>query len=62
MTNKKTKFEKGDILISRDKKIFQFIQATEHEDLGTIAMVRPYRTNHKVGIRFEDVKLHPLFA
>ncbi len=27
----KTKFKKGDVLISRDGKIFQFIQATEHE-------------------------------
>jgi hypothetical protein len=58
----KTKFTKGDVLLSRDGKIFQFIQATDHEDLGTIAMVRPYRTNRKVGIRFEDVKIHPLFA
>jgi hypothetical protein len=58
----KNKFKKGDVLISRDNKIFQFIQATEHEELGTIAMVRPYRTDRKVGIRFEDVKLHPLFA
>lgn len=60
-TNNK-KFNKGDVLISRDGKIFQFIQATEHQDLGMIAMVRPYRTNRKVGIRFEDVKIHPLFA
>jgi hypothetical protein len=59
---KTTKFKKGDVLISRDKKVFQFIQAIEHEDLGTIAMVRPYRTNRKVGIRFEDVRIHPLFT
>lgn len=59
---KTTKFKKGDVLISRDKKIFQFIEPIEHEDLGLIAMVRPYRTNRKVGIRFEDVKLHPLFT
>ena len=58
----KTNFKKGDVLLSRDGKVFQFIQAVEHEDLGTIAMVRPYRTNREVGIRFEDVKLHPLFA
>lgn len=58
---KTTKFKKGDVLISRDKKIFQFIEPIEHEGLGLIAMVRPYRTNRKVGIRFEDVKLHPLF-
>ena len=58
----KTKFTKGDVLLSRDGKIFQFIQATDHEDLGTIAMVRPYRTKRKVGSRFEDVKMHPLFA
>ena len=61
MTTKR-KFQKGDVLISRDNKVFQFIQATKHETLGTIAMVRPYQTNRKVGIRFEDVKLHPLFA
>jgi hypothetical protein len=59
---KTTKFKKGDVLLSRDNKVFQFIQATKHDTLGTIAMVRPYRTNHKVGIRFQDVKLHPLFA
>ena len=59
---KKTKFKKGDVLLSRDNKVFQFIQATKHPELGTIAMVRPYLTNRKVGIRFEDVKLHPLFA
>lgn len=55
------KFKKGDVLISRDGKVFQFIQATKHAALGNIAMVRPYRTNRKVGIRFEDVKLHPFF-
>lgn len=59
---KKTKFKKGDVLISRDNKVFQFIQATKHDTLGIIAMVRPYRTNRKVGIRFDDVKIHPLFA
>ena len=61
MTTKK-QFKKGDVLISRDRKIFQFIEPIEHPELGTIAMVRPYRTNRKVGIRFSDVKLHPLFA
>jgi hypothetical protein len=59
---KKTKFKKGDVLISRDNKVFQFIQATKHDTLGIIAMVRPYRTDRKVGIRFEDIKIHPLFA
>jgi hypothetical protein len=59
---KKTKFKKGDVLISRDNKVFQFIQATKHDKLGIIAMVRPYRTDRKVGIRFEDIKIHPLFA
>lgn len=59
---KKTKFKKGDVLISRDNKVFQFIQATKHETLGIIAMVRPYRTDRKVGIRFEDIKIHPLFT
>lgn len=58
----KQQFKKGDVLISRDRKIFQFIEPIEHPDLGKIAMVRPYRTNHKVGIRFSDVKLHPFFA
>jgi len=59
--NKTNTFSKGDVLISRDNKVFQFIEAIEHDTLGTIAMVRPYRTNRKVGIRFSDVKLHPLF-
>tara|TARA_B100001989_G_scaffold216293_1_gene167061 strand:- start:345 stop:584 length:240 start_codon:yes stop_codon:yes gene_type:complete len=62
MIKNKTHFKKGDVLLSRDNKVFQFIQAVEHEELGMIAMVRPYRTNRKVGIRFQDVKLHPLFA
>ena len=57
--NNKTKFKKGDVLLSRDGKVFQFIQATKHDTLGTIAMVRRYRTNRKMGIRFDDVKLHP---
>ena len=56
------KFTKGDVLISRDNKVFQFIEAVEHDTLGTIAKVRPYRTNREVGIRFEDVKLHPFFS
>lgn len=56
------KFKKGDVLISRDNKVFQFIEAVEHDTLGEIAKVRPYRTNREVGIRFEDVKLHPLFS
>ena len=60
--NNKNKFQKGDVLLSRDGKVFQFIQAPKHDTLGTIAMVRPYRTNRKVGIRFEDVKIHPLFS
>mgnify|MGYP005728253895 FL=1 len=55
------RFNKGDLLISRDGKLFEFIQLTEHDELGTIAMVRPYRTNRKVGIRLEDVRLHPFF-
>lgn len=59
---KTTKFKKGDVLISRDNKVFQFIEAVEHDTLGTIAKVRPYKTNREVGIRFEDVKIHPLFA
>ncbi len=55
-------FKKGDVLISRDNKVFQFIEAVEHDTLGKIAKVRPYRTNREVGIRFEDVKLHPFFS
>jgi hypothetical protein len=62
MIKNKTNFQKGDVLLSKDGKVFQFIQATKHDTLGTIAMVRPYRTNRKVGIRFSDVKLHPFFA
>ena len=62
MIKNKTHFQKGDVLLSRDGKVFQFVQATKHDTLGTIAMVRPYRTNRKVGIRFEDVKLHPFFT
>jgi len=56
------KFTKGDILVSRDKKVFQFIEAVKHDTLGTIAKVRPFRTNREVGIRFEDIKLHPFFS
>ena len=56
------KFSKGDALISRDNKVFQFIEAVDHPTLGKIAKVRPYRTNREVGIRFEDIKLHPLFS
>jgi len=55
-------FKKGDVLISRDQKVFQFIGSFNHPTLGTIAKVRPYRTDRVVGIRFEDVKLHPLFS
>lgn len=62
MIKNRTNFKKGDVLISRDDKVFQFIKATKHDTLGTIAMVRPYRTNRKVGIRFSDIKLHPLFS
>ena len=56
-----SKFNKGDLLLARDGKLFEFIQLTEHDELGTIAMVRPYRTNRKMGIRLEDVRLHPFF-
>jgi hypothetical protein len=55
-------FKKGDVLISRDQKVFQFIESFDHPQLGEIAKVRPYRTNREVGIRFEDVKLHPFFS
>ena len=56
------KFKKGDCLISRDNKVFQFVDSFDHPTLGTIAKVRPYTTNREVGIRFEDVKLHPFFS
>ena len=55
------RFSTGDLLIARDGNLFEFIQLTEHDELGTIAMVRPYRSNRKVGIRLEDVRLHPFF-
>lgn len=60
--NNKNKFKKGDVLISRDNKVLQYVGKFDHPELGIIAMVRPYRTNRKVGIRFEDVKLHPFFS
>ena len=56
------RFNKGDILLAKDGRTHQFIKAVKHDTLGTIAMVRPYRTNRQVGIRFSDVKLHPFFA
>tara|TARA_R110001599_G_scaffold254588_2_gene454814 strand:- start:288 stop:479 length:192 start_codon:yes stop_codon:yes gene_type:complete len=59
--NKTNTFKKGDVLISRDDKVFQFIGSVDHPTLGKIAKVRPYRTNRQVGIRFDDVKLHPFF-
>jgi hypothetical protein len=57
-----TKFKKGDVLISKDNKVFQFKGTFNHPELGEIALVRPYRTNREVGIRFEDVKIHPFFS
>lgn len=59
--NKTNTFQKGDALISRDNKVFQFIESIDHPTLGKIAKVRPYRTNREVGIRFDDIKLHPFF-
>jgi hypothetical protein len=59
----KTKqFKRGDVLISRDNKILQYQGKFDHPELGIIAQVRIYRTNRVVGIRFDDVKLHPFFA
>lgn len=57
-----TNFKKGDVLISRENKVLQFKGTFNHPELGKIALVRPYRTNREVGIRFEDVKLHPFFS
>jgi hypothetical protein len=37
-------------------------RASQASSAIAIAMVRPYRTDRKVGIRFEDIKIHPLFA
>lgn len=58
----KQQFKKGDVLISRDNKILQYQGKVDHPELGVIAKVRIYRTDRVVGIRFEDVKLHPFFA
>ena len=60
--NKKNKFKKGDVLISRDNKVLQYVGEFDHPELGKIAEVRIYRTNRHKGIRFEDVKLHPFFS
>lgn len=57
----KVKFKKGDVLVSRDNMILQYKGKFDHPELGVIAKVRIYRTNREVGIRFEDVKLHPFF-
>lgn len=57
-----TNFKKGDVLISRENKVLEFKGTFNHPELGKIALVRPYRTNREVGIRFEDVKLHPFFS
>ena len=58
----KQSFKKGDVLISRDNQILQYQRKFDHPELGVIAEVRIYRTDRIVGIRFEDVKLHPFFA
>jgi len=57
-----TEFKKGDILLSRDNKVLEYKGEFNHPELGVIAEVRIYRTNRVVGIRFEDVKLHPFFS
>jgi hypothetical protein len=62
MTKIKEPFNKGDVLISRDNQILQYQGEFNHPELGLIAEVRIYRTDRIVGIRFEDVKLHPFFA
>jgi hypothetical protein len=59
---KTTTFKKGDVLISRDNQVLQFKGTFNHPELGKIAKVRIYNTNREVGIRFEDVKLHPFFS
>jgi len=59
--DKNKRFNKGDVLWSRDRKVFQFVKAVEHPELGTIAEVRPINSNRRVGIRFDDVIKHPLF-
>jgi len=58
----KPKFKKGDVLLSRDNKVLQYVGEFDHPELGKIAEVRIYRTNRHKGIRFEDVKLHPFFS
>lgn len=58
----KTKYTKGDVLISRDNQVLQYVGEFNHPELGAIAEVRIYRTDRVVGIRFEDVKLHPFFS
>lgn len=57
-----TKYNKGDVLISRDNQVLQYVGQFNHPELGTIAEVRIYQTDRVVGIRFEDVKLHPFFS
>lgn len=57
-----TEFKKGDILLSRDNKVLQYKGEFNHPQLGVIAEVRIYRTNRVVGIRFEDIQLHPFFS
>ena len=58
----KQQFKKGDVLISRDNQILQYKGKFDHPELGVIAKVRIYRSDRVVGIRFEDVKLHPFFS
>lgn len=62
MIKTKKKFKAGDVLISRDNQILQYKGEFDHPELGKIAKVRIYRTDRVVGIRFEDVKLHPFFS
>jgi len=58
----KQKLKKGDVLISRDNQILQYKGKFDHPELGVIAKVRIYRSDRVVGIRFEDVKIHPFFS
>ena len=58
----KQQFKKGDVLISRDNQILQYKGKFDHPELGVIAKVRISRSDRVVGIRFEDVKLHPFFS
>lgn len=56
----KIKYQKGDILRSRDGKNYEFLETIDHDQLGKIAKVRVIGTNRVYGIRFSDVFLNNL--